>query len=170
VVLGHFPAGFYGVEFWRVRWDVFHANAWSIFCNEIFHALCFVKSCVVEDKDVLFFPVEFPEEFSQEMTECQTVLRDVKIIEELVIAGECAEGDELFSAPEECSSWCFSSGKPNLFVCCCEFEAGFINGYDFMTQILCLKFFLKSRRNSSTFFGSFLICWGLGVILEKSSL
>src|SRR3989344_3802139 len=49
-------------------------------------------------------------------------------------------------------------------------KACFIYRYNFITQVLRFKFFLNSSLNFLTFRGSFLICCGRGVILEKSSL
>jgi len=102
--------------------------------------------------------------------ECEAVLCDVKVVVKFVRACECAECDEFFVAPKKCSSWCFSTRKPNFFVCCCEVKSHFVNCYNFIIQVFVFKFFLNSSRNAATFSGSFLMCCDLGVILEKSSL
>lgn len=81
-----------------------------------------------------------------------------------------AKGSEFFGAPKECSSWCFSTRKPDSFVGCCELESCLVNCYKLKTQVFGFKFFLNSCRKAATFTGSFLTCCDRGVILEKSSL
>ena len=165
-----FPTGFNRVEVWWVWWNVFNADAGSIFRKKIFHALCFVKSNVVHDEKVVLFVVKRLEQFSKKVHECETVLCDVKIVIKLVHVRECTECNEFFWAPKERASWCFSPRKPDFLVGCCEVESCFVNCYKFITHILRFEFFLNSWRNAATFAGSFLMCWERGVIREKSSL
>ena len=149
---------------------MFDADVWGILGDKVFHALCFVKSCIVKDEDVFLFLVKSFEQFFEEVHECQAVLCDVKIVVKLVRAGKCAECDQFFIAPKERSSWCFSTRKPDFLVGRCEVKSCFVNCYNFITQIFVFKFFLNSSRNAITFSGSFLMCCDRGVILEKSSL
>lgn len=89
-----------------------------MFLDEVFYAGCFMVSDVVKQQQVLLFLAKFSEQSPKKMFEGHAVLRIVKVVVELVAAGQCAKCCQFFGAPEERSSRRLPSRKPNPFICC----------------------------------------------------
>ena len=140
-----------------------------IFLQKVFYARGFVVPYIIHHQQISFFLVEPAKQSPKKVLKCQAVLRIIKIIVKFVAAGQSPKSNQFFWAPEKCCPWRFPTRKPYFFVRCSELKASFVNCYNLMTQILRIEFFLKSFLNDFTFAGSFLMCFALGVTLEKSS-